>query len=117
LLNCKDIGHLRSTGRDAGRLIARRRDRPHACDPDLVEWLAFSLVASLVLTVVLNVAIRLWPGAADRGTRRLVEWTERQEPREIDGRPGQVRVIAPWKAMLIASVVLTIVLNVAIRLF
>jgi hypothetical protein len=80
-----------------------------------VQWLAFSLVASLVLTVLLNLAIRLWPGAAERGARRMSEWTERQEPR--DARPGQVRLITPWKAMLIGSVVLTIALNLLIRLF
>jgi hypothetical protein len=82
-----------------------------------VQWLAVSLVLSLVLTLVLNLAIRLWPGAAERGTRQLTQWAERQQPRDLDDRPGQVRVIAPWKAMLIGSVVLTILLNVAIRLF
>jgi hypothetical protein len=81
-----------------------------------VEWLAVSLVASVVLTVMVNVAIRLWPGAADRGTRRLTEWADRQAPPEARGGPGQVRVIAPWKAMLIGSVVLTIALNVLLRI-
>jgi hypothetical protein len=81
-----------------------------------VQWLAVSLVASLVLTVLLNLAIRLWPGAAERGARRLTEWAEHQQPSGTD-RPGQVRVIVPWKAMLIGSILLTIVLNVALRLF
>ncbi len=77
-----------------------------------MKWLA----VSIVLTVLLNVGIRLWPGAADRGTRRLMDWTERQDPTDAARRdPRQVRVIAPWKAMLIASVVLTIGLNVVLR--
>jgi hypothetical protein len=82
-----------------------------------MEWLAVSLVASLVLTVLINLAIRLWPGATDRGARRLMEWTERQEPPEVQPRPGQVRVIVPWRAMLIGSVVLTVALNLVLRLF
>jgi hypothetical protein len=86
-----------------------------------VQWLWFSLVASVVLTVLLNVAIRLWPGGAERSARRLDDWAQQQAPPPPDGRSGggdgpQVRVIVPWKAMLLASVVLTVVLNVVLRL-
>ncbi|CAN5489524.1 hypothetical protein BH10ACT3_BH10ACT3_00390 [soil metagenome] len=85
-----------------------------------MNWLVLSIVASVVLTVLLNVAIRLWPGAADRGAERLSTWDER--PRrsgvdDIDGEGRRVQVIAPWKAMLIGSIVLTVLLNVVIRLF
>ena len=81
-----------------------------------MEWLVASLVASLVLTVLVNVAIRLWPGAAGRGFERISDWAERQQPSEAESGPGQGRVIVPWKAMLIASVVLTVVLNVVVRM-
>jgi hypothetical protein len=105
------------TIRDLGSDTRTRaiRGQSTAWDPADVQWLAVSVVASLVLTVLANLAIRLWPGAAEKGTRRLAEWSERQEP--PDARPGQARVIVPWKAMLIGSIVLTIVLNVALRLF
>jgi hypothetical protein len=82
-----------------------------------VQWLAFSIVASVILTVVLNVAIRLWPGAAERGAARASEWADRQPSTRLGGEGHQVRVIAPWKLMIIGSIVLTVGLNLAIRLF
>jgi len=76
-----------------------------------VKW----LLVSIVLTVLLNVAIRLWPGAAQRGTERLTDWAA-QGSSEAGRDPGRTRVFFPWKAMLIASVVLTVVLNVVLRI-
>jgi hypothetical protein len=81
-----------------------------------MNWLVVSLVASVVLTVVLNVAIRLWPGAAERATRQLDDWAARQPAAELGDDQHRVRVIVPWKAMLLASIVLTVLLNVVLRL-
>lgn len=80
-----------------------------------MDWLVLSLVASVVLTVVLNVAIRLWPGAARRGEQQLTNWAQRQRPTELGSEQRRVQVIVPWKAMLLASLGLTILLNVVIR--
>ena len=66
------------------------------------QWLWFSIVASVVLTVVLNVALRLFPGAGPR-------------PREEPDR-SRVRVIVPWRLMLAGSLLLTVVLNLALWL-
>ena len=82
-----------------------------------MDWLVTSIVASVVLTVLLNVAIRLWPGTASRGAERLTGWMEEQATSRPDRDPDRVRVIVPWKGMLIASVVLTVLLNLAIWLF
>ena len=86
-----------------------------------MNWLVLSIVASVVLTVVLNLAIRLFPGTADRGARRVDDWVERQaasrEPTDSDPAGSRVQVFAPWKAMLIGSLVLTVVLNLLIWLF
>ena len=71
-----------------------------------MHWLAISLVLSVVLTVALNVALRLFPGANERVARGLERLTE--DDREQQGP----RVFVPWKAMLVASVVLTILANV-----
>jgi hypothetical protein len=83
-----------------------------------VQWLWFSIVASVVLTVLLNVAIRLWPGAAGRSTQRLEDWAQRSsaaaQPEAVGDR--RVRVVVPWKAMLLASVVATVVLNLVLCL-
>lgn len=81
-----------------------------------MRWLVISIVGSVVLTVLLNVAIRLWPAAAERGAERLTDWTDRQRSGGDDTH-GRVRVFFPWKAMLIGSIVLTILLNVGLRVF
>ncbi|HVJ96281.1 MAG TPA: hypothetical protein VNC41_05575 [Acidimicrobiia bacterium] len=77
--------------------------------------LAFSIVASIVLTVVLNLVLWMFPGAGRRlgeAVTRLVERSANQS----DAEPGRVRFIFPWKAMLIGSIVLTIAINVLLVL-
>jgi len=66
-----------------------------------VEWLAVSVVLSIVLTVVLNVVLRLIPDASERAARRL----------EGFGGDGRTRVFVPWKAMIVVSLLATLVLN------
>jgi hypothetical protein len=75
-----------------------------------VQWLAVSLVLSVVLTVVFNVALRVFPGLGTR-IRRGVEAlaTPAADDRQPDDR--RVRVFFPWKVMLAASVALTILVN------
>ena len=67
-----------------------------------MQWLAVSIVLSIVLTVVLNVALRAFPRAGEQVDRKLTEVAER--------RP-EGGVYVPWKAMIIASLVLTVGLN------
>jgi hypothetical protein len=73
--------------------------------------LALSLVLSLVLTIVLNVVLRVVPRAGDRAASALA--------RAAQPRPGEperrVQVFVPWKAMLVASVVLTLLVNLLVR--
>jgi hypothetical protein len=73
-------------------------------------WLIASVVLSIVLTVLLNVAVRAFPGAGERAAKRLDEMVSR-----ADERPGRVRVVAPWKTMLVVSLVLTVLFNIALR--
>ena len=81
-----------------------------------MNWLVASLVVSVVLTIVLNVAIRAWPGAAERTTRQLHDRAQRQQPDGFGRGQGRVRVIVPWRSMLLASIGLTIVVNILLRL-
>lgn len=74
-----------------------------------MQWLVVSLVLSAVLTVLLNVAVRVFPGRGERAAQRLAE---PRRPRDDRG----VQVFVPWKAMLLASVVLTIAINVVLWL-
>jgi hypothetical protein len=80
-----------------------------------LSWLAFSLIASIVLTVVVNLALWLGPGMArwlQYNLRRLAE----PPPPGDEPRTPRVRVVFPWKLMLVGSLVLTVVLNALVRL-
>ncbi len=81
-----------------------------------MSWLVLSIVASVVLTVALNLAIRLFPGFAERGRRGLDDWVERQSAAR-EPSDSHVQVFAPWKAMLIGSLVLTVALNLLLWIF
>jgi hypothetical protein len=79
-----------------------------------VQWLVASIVLSVVLTIVLNLVVRAFPRATDSALRRLAELSApRPDRRDGDRR---VRVIVPWRAMIIGSLILTVVLNLALRL-
>ena len=74
-----------------------------------MHWLVVSIILSVVLTVVLNIGLRLFPDAGERIVRRV------SERANFDGASrSEGRVFVPWKAMLIASVVLTVVINLVI---
>lgn len=75
-----------------------------------MDWLVTSIALSVVLTIVLNVALRVFPGAGDRAARRL------EKAFEPGDHGRRIRVWFPWKGMLVASVALTVALNLAIRL-
>ena len=79
-------------------------------EPGGVRWIVVSVALSVVLTVLLNVGLRAFPGAGHRVARKVVELTS---PNIDDAgrRNRRVRVVVPWKAMILASVILTVVLN------
>jgi hypothetical protein len=81
-------------------------------DNGAVTALTFSIVASIVLTIGLNVAIRAFPGIGDwvhEHLARLAERSANDAGSEPDRR--RVQVFFPWKAMLIVSIVLTLAIN------
>jgi hypothetical protein len=82
-----------------------------------VSALTFSIVASIVLTIVLNVAIRAFPSIGDWVHERMARLAE-HSANDRGGEPARrrVQVYFPWKAMLIASVVLTIAINLVLLL-
>lgn len=78
------------------------------------------LITSLVLTIALNVVIRLIPGLPDRLGRWMSSLAapppptpgEAAGPDDRPGRPSpRARVYVPWKAMIVGSIVLTVALN------
>lgn len=79
------------------------------------HWLLVSIIGSVVLTVALNLILRLFPDTARRAQDRLFE--EMQASDEPDEAPGpRFRVFFPWRFMLVASIVLTLLANLAIRI-
>jgi hypothetical protein len=80
-----------------------------------VQWLAVSLVLSVVLTVVLNVALRVLPSRNERAATQLPPIDRAPVRNEASDRIT-ARVHVPWKAMLVGSLLLTVVLNVVLWL-
>jgi hypothetical protein len=80
-----------------------------------LRWLALSVGLSIVLTVLANVWLRASPSARRRVAGALEDLaaprTGHAHEHEHDRR---LRVIVPWKAMLVASLALTIVINLVL---
>lgn len=79
------------------------------------DFLIQSLIASVVLTVLINIVPRLFPQQARKAEKRLhekIEETFREDDaRREQGQKPRVKVFFPWKAMLVISLILTVVLN------
>ena len=84
------------------------------CEPGEVRWLIISVALSVVLTAVVNIGLRAFPGAGDRAARGLAALAspDIDDSAEHDRR---FRVVVPWKPMIVGSVLLTIVVNVVLR--
>ena len=75
------------------------------------NFLTYSIIGSIVLTIIMNVLPLLFPNAATKMQRKIEENARRAiEQHEDDNQPS-VKVFFPWKAMLIGSVVLTVLVN------
>lgn len=76
------------------------------------SFLWTSIIGSIVLTVILNGVPRLFPGASRKAEQRLHDWlVDAEEARDPATPKRRVQVYFPWKGMLIASVVLTVLVN------
>ena len=98
-----------------GLAAALLRKRCRRANLGTVNWLLVSLALSVVLTVVVNVVLRVFPGLGDRIARRLERLATR-EPGDAPEDERRVRVFFPWKAMIVGSVVLTILVNLVLWL-
>lgn len=79
------------------------------------DFLIQSLIASVVLTVLINVIPRLFPKQTQNVEKKLHDKIEQafqeDDVRRETGQKPRVKVFFPWKAMLIISIVLTVLLN------
>jgi len=80
-----------------------------------MTWLGISIVLSLLLTIVLNVGLRLFPDAGRRVVRGM---TQPSLPSAGERRPSnhRLRLWTPWKVMILGSVILTIAVNLVLWL-
>ena len=75
------------------------------------NFLTYSIIGSIVLTIVMNVLPLLFPNAAAKMQRKIEENARRAIEQHEDDTQPRVKVFFPWKAMLIGSLVLTVLVN------
>ena len=75
------------------------------------DFILYSIIASVVLTLALNIIPRLFPNASRRTMERVQERMEDQARQVEEGSRPRVQVFFPWKFMILASIVLTVFLN------
>ena len=76
------------------------------------NFIVYSIVTSLVLTAVLNILPLLFPNAAAKVQKKIEENARHAIEQHEDATRPRVKVFFPWKAMLIGSIVLTVLVNV-----
>jgi len=76
------------------------------------DFLITSIIASVVLTIVINVLPVLFPKSSEKMERKVRDKISESVVRQEEGSQPRVRVFFPWKVMLIASLVLTVAVNV-----
>ena len=82
----------------------------------MAEFLRWSLILSVVLTVCVNAGARLFPRATRRVRHRIEDTIAPPAPDERPEDRNRVRVIVPWKTMLALSLVVTLAVNLVLIL-
>ncbi len=81
----------------------------------MTNFLLVSIVGSIVLTILVNAIPRLFPKQTRQIERNVHEKIEQalseDEDRRQQGQRPRVHVFFPWKAMLVVSIALTVLLN------
>ena len=80
------------------------------------NFILYSIVGSIILTLLLNFLPLLFPNFAANTMRKIEESARRTIDQHEDDNQPRVKVFFPWKGMIIGSVILTVLVNV-LRLF
>ena len=75
------------------------------------DFILYSILASVCLTVALNVLPLIFPNAADKLQHKIEENARRSIEQHEDNNQPRVKVFFPWKVMLIGSIILTVLFN------
>ena len=73
------------------------------------NFLITSIVGSIVLTLLLNL---LLPNQATSLQRKIEEHARRSIEQHEDQNQPNVKIFFPWKAMIVVSIILTVLVNV-----
>lgn len=76
------------------------------------KFLITSIVGSIVLTLLLNLFPLLFPSQATGLQRKIEEHARRSIERNEDKSQSNVKFFFPWKAMIVISIILTLLVNV-----
>ena len=76
-----------------------------------MNFLVTSLIGSLVLTLLLNFLPLLFPNQAAGLQRKMEEHARRSIEQHEDQNQPNVKIFFPWKAMIVVSIVLTVLVN------
>lgn len=75
------------------------------------DFILYSIIASIVLTALVNLFPLLFPNAAEKAKRRIAQEIEQSIARSDAGERPRIKVFFPWKAMLAISLLLTVLVN------
>lgn len=75
------------------------------------NFIVYSVIGSIILTAALNILPLLFPNAATKMQKKIEENARRAIEQHEDSNRPRVKVFFPWKAMLIGSIVLTVLVN------
>jgi len=76
------------------------------------NFLITSIVGSIALTVLLNLLPLLFPRQAANLQRKVEEHARRSLEQHEDQNQPNVKIFFPWKAMIVISIILTVLVNV-----
>ena len=76
------------------------------------DFLVLSAIASIGLTLALNLLPRLFPNATRSAAHKVQDRLE-DERNDRESGGARVKVFFPWKAMIGISVALTVLVNLA----
>jgi len=75
------------------------------------NFILTSIIGSVILTVLLNVLPLIFPKSSAKMQKKIEENARRAIEQHEDNNQPRVKVFFPWKAMLLASLVLTVLVN------
>jgi len=80
----------------------------------MIDFLISSIIASVAITVVLNVTIRAFPGTSAHARARQVFGEEQARPDEMPSADdaNRFRFYFPWRQMIVWSMGIAILLEV-----